>query len=61
MKFSVGKIDDRVGRITEQLNLYLSKKILNPEQREDFRDLQEELSSLQRTRAVLLTEPQAHR
>ena len=41
-------IEDRIKAICEKLTFYSEQKILSVEQREDFRDLQEELRKRQR-------------
>ena len=41
-------IANRIQQISEKLNEYAGMKILNAEQREDFRDLQEEFRRRQR-------------
>lgn len=48
MIFSTGKVKVRAQQVVSKLNAYASMKKLNPEQRIDFQDLQEELETLRR-------------
>lgn len=48
MKFSSQIVSARIQAILTKLNVYISMKKLNEEQRIDFQDLQGELATLQR-------------
>lgn len=44
----IEKVKARIDEIVAKLNFYVGQRILKAEQREDFRDLQEELRTTQR-------------
>lgn len=53
MKYSLSQIEARALEVRAKLDSYLSMKRLNEEQRIDFQDLQEELTTLKRFHLAL--------
>lgn len=56
MSFNVAKVNDRRQSVLNKLNAYMGLKKLNEDQRQDFRELQEELATLQRIEKINTTE-----